>query len=48
MANEDFKLPPPPQLFPEKIKNIDKEGCEAKQREFEDWWRKVANAMKSI
>ena len=42
----DLKLPPPPELFPDKLKNIDPAGCEAKQEEFEQWWRKVTNKLR--
>lgn len=48
MPDEDLKLPPLPDLFPDKLKNIDKEGCEQKQRELEQWYKKLAQVLRTV
>jgi len=45
--DSDSRFPPLPDVFTDKLKNIDPEGTQTKQEELQEWWTKVQAALQT-
>jgi hypothetical protein len=44
--DSDSKFPPlPEQIFPDRLRQIDPEGCREKEEELRDWYLKLLNVL---
>lgn len=47
VGSDDLRLPPLPEFFTDKLKQIDPQGTEQKQKEIAEWYRKLAHVLRS-
>lgn len=43
--DSNSKFPPLPEIYTDKVKGIDPQGCEEKQREMNEWYLKLINSL---